>query len=304
MRTSFSGYFLKVTSFVLLLSTIPVLLLGMAAYWKSANVIQEQVVQSNMQVLLQTQMRIEKELKLIDQMANNLIISSVVNLTLRQQISEQDFMAVHQIQQSLNLFNSYELGIRDVSLYSLEKDWVIGASSVYIQGSAKLQEEQLDTYLQTPLSSFWFAHKQANRKDNHPNGVIKLVKKLPLNAPKPLGILVVSVSVPDLQTLLADNRLAGTTFILDDRYQAVATNGGDSIENDEIRQRLALELSVYKDAEGSFVLSAPQGNFAVIYRKASYNDWIYVSLVPIREITTKSRDIGWYTFTPVLRWLS
>ncbi|NHN31768.1 helix-turn-helix domain-containing protein [Paenibacillus agricola] len=296
MRTSFSGYFLKVTSFVLLLSTIPVLLLGMAAYWKSSSMIQEQVVQSNMQVLLQTQMRIEKELKLVDEMANNLIISSVVNTTLRQQINEQDFMVVHQIQQSLNLFNSYELGIRDASLYSLENDWLISASSVYIEGNARPGEEQLADYLQMPLSSFWFVDKKGSQTDKYSNGVIKLVKKLPLNAPKPLGIMVISVSVPDLQTLLADNRLAGTTLIWDDRYQPVAFNGGNSAEEEEIKQTLPLVLSTYKETDGSFIHSTSKGSFAVIYRKASYNNWIYVSVVPIRDITKKSRDIGWYTF--------
>jgi two-component system response regulator YesN len=296
MRTSFSGYFFKVTSFVLLLSTIPVLLLGIAAYWKSSSMIQEQVVQSNMQVLLQTQMRIEKELKLIDEMANNLIISNVVNLTLRQQISEQDFMVVHQIQQSLNLFNSYELGIRNASLYSLEKDWLISSSSVYIDGIAKLEGEQLAAYLRMPLSSFWHIDKKDGQTDKAQNGLIKLVKKLPLYASNPLGILVISASVPDLQTLLADNRLAGMTLIWDDQYQPIAFNGGDSAEREEIKQKLTPALSAYSDPDGSFVLPTSQGSLAVIYRKAAYNDWIYVSLVPIRDITQKSRDIGWYTF--------
>jgi AraC-like DNA-binding protein len=247
-------------------------------------------------VLLQTHMRIEKELKLIDQKTNNLVVSSVVNRTLRQPINEQDFMVVSQIQQSLNLFNSYELGIRDAFLYSLEADWMIGASSVYVKGSDKLEAEQLGVYVNSPLNSFWLVDKNDSGTAEYPNGVIKLVKKLPLYAAKPLGIMVVSVSVPDLQTLLADNQLTGTTLILNDRYQTVASNGGNSAEVDEIKEKLTSVLSGYKDMDGSFVLSTAKGSLAVIYRKAVYNNWTYASLVPIHDITKKSRDIGWYTF--------
>lgn len=298
MRISFSGYFVKVVSFVLLLSTIPVLLLGVAAYWKSSNMVQEQVVQSNMQVLLQTHMRVEKELKLIDQMSTNLVVSNLVNRMLRQQLDEQDFIVVNQIQQSLNLFNSYELGIRDAVLYSLETGWLIGAGTFYTEGGSRFDSKELAAYNSSPLNSFWVVDKSetGGGKGVPAGNVIKFVQKLPIYAAKPLGLMVVSVSVPDLQSLLADNRLAGSTFILDGKYDWVASNGAVSAQTDTLKQQLVPELSGHKETDGTFMLSTAEGSFAVIYRKAAYNGWTYVSLVPTDEIYKKSKDIGWYTF--------
>lgn len=291
MRIPVSRYYLKVAGFVLALSTVPVILLGTAAYWKSSAVVREQVVQGNTQVLLQTHMRIEKELKLIEQMANHLANSSSVNRMLGQSIDERDFIAVNQIQQSLTLFNSYELGIRDAYLYSLEAGWFIGASSVYVNGRERVGENELAEYTDVPQSAFWLAETAGG-----PRGVIRLVKKLPLYSAKPLGIMVVSVSVPDLQTLLADNELVGSTLLLDRSYRQIASNGAESPAVEAVRPNLAAVLDERAAESGSFVLSAEGGDLAVTYRHSPYNGWMYVSLAPIREMTEKSRDIGWYTF--------
>jgi two-component system response regulator YesN len=295
-----SNYFSRLWLYSLFIVVFPVLVLGGYSYFKASGIALQKVNDGNEQITLQTQLRVEQVLKAIDAAAGQLISSPIINNSLNQELSFREFQLIRQLFEYTQRIQSYELGIQDVQLINTEKNWLLENSGMYpineYQGAMDIAE-----FNRNPSHSVWITRQtgvypsstsvlQADASAN-----VRLVRKLPLNVSKPSFYMVTKIAMSEITKLVERNPGMGAILILDADSGVLADpdglfSGVNSVSSAEIRNRIGEEqLNQFQvDYKGQEV--------SVTYRRSSYNGWIYMTLVPIQEVTKESRAIGWITF--------
>lgn len=278
-----SKYLRNLLIFSLILVTVPVISLGLLSYIKARNIIQDKVTQGNIQMMTQTQMRVEQLLQTIEGSLIQFTNSPGFSQTLRSELQPLDYPVVISLIEGLNKLQSYETGIRDVLLTSFDGKWMIDGGG-YTGGLAAEKLEEKKRLADSLGISKWVTHPDLSS--------VRLIKTLPLNTYQAPSALV-EVNLPSyrLQKLLPNDDEA-LTLILDADYRPLT----DTTGLDEALVGTVLKhLRSAGEAEG-FITFRDEGQaLAMTYRKSSYNGWSYVSLASISQITADSRAIGWYT---------
>ncbi|MCU6792752.1 AraC family transcriptional regulator [Paenibacillus sp. WQ 127069] len=310
-RTKILG---KLRLFIFILVTLPVLVVSIASYYRSSDEIEKRVVEANVNVMQQKQIRMEQTLRLIDNMVVPFIKSSTYGTAMEQELASFDFQVYDQLFEGIHNLQRYQLPVANVYVINLDKKWAVDN-----RGSFRLDDissdEQIAQYIKTPRSYYW-TYEEKNRKiPPRENGYeaidgISLVAKVPINSPNPKGLLVVQVPRDALIELIVSSVGAGKSAILDDKRRPLPTEGL-VILDDQYRTIYSADSSMIgKDVSFLGYVSAisqspdPSGYFetridgdamGISYGRSSYNGWYYITMVPIDDIRKDSRSIGLYT---------
>lgn len=281
-----STYLKRLFLFGMILVTIPVISLGSLSYYKAKGIIEDKMVEANMQVLSQTQSKIEQNLQLIDNSINQFINTPLVNQALRTSFRAKDYRNVYDLSEGLYKLQAYELGLQNVQLISFQQGWSIDNSSF----TASLTQEELAPYKEMaglPQLSNWVFEE--------PTASVLLVKKLPINTLRdPQGLI--TARMPNYRMLkLIPNNNADSEILLFDAEHRLLAKAEDSSFPPEIVEQVTRELQAFTEEEGYRNTRIHEGTFGISYRKSPYNGWIYVSLVSIEQITKETSVIGLYT---------
>ncbi|MBO9605829.1 MAG: hypothetical protein J7639_07765, partial [Paenibacillaceae bacterium] len=284
MKIWVSRYFTKLLTISMLLGAIPVITLGILSYVISSNSIKEKVIRGNDLILAQIHLRTEKELSLVDKMMNQLMYSTVVAQTLNKAVTQYDFQAVWQIQEEISFMQSYELGITDVVLVNLQKNWLISSGRRF----------NSFTYYTDPalFSRYTKEGQQFNRYYLSDNS-ITVVERLPLHAANPIALLLVDISLGDLNAILAKNKEFGEMFIMDEERRFVAGTSSDEQLHAALESVVAQTAQLENDKAVSVKLDGKPS--VIIPYRSSYNNWLYLSVISLDDISLDSREIGRYT---------
>lgn len=117
------NYYGKLLLFSMLMSSIPVIILGVFSFIRSAEAVEDHVQASNQQLLRQTQMNVERVLKIIDHNATQFMQTQLVGDSLQSRIPAEEFRFIADLQSQLIKMQTFELGIRDVILVNLKQNW-------------------------------------------------------------------------------------------------------------------------------------------------------------------------------------
>ncbi|WP_426452538.1 helix-turn-helix domain-containing protein [Paenibacillus sp. S-38] len=275
-----------------MIGTIPVILLGTFAYYNSSRTVQEKVNEGNEQLLQQMQMRVEQTLRTVDNSATQLLQSPVVTGAFDRDIRSQDFEMVHELYKGISLIQTYELGIKDVFLYSLSKQWMVTSTGVNEYSSPAFRP-QLEAFSREEAGSFW-----TSGPDDLPGAFqsIYFVKKYPFNAANPRGIICVVLSSDMIKELDAFRSSEfGSTLILDRELRVI-----DHRDRSQLGVRLSDQpylqpLLETEHASGQYAAELDGEAVTVTYRKSSYNGWSYVSVASNAQVNEQNRIIGWIT---------
>lgn len=284
MRLFTSKYLVRLVLSCVVLSSIPVILLGTLSYSKARDVIQTKVNVGNMQLLLQTELQVEQLLQAVESAMNQYITTPLVSSSMNARLMADDFMQVRDLSEGLYKMQSYDLGIEDVYLVNLEKQWII-SNQGYSKFEASEQLPSIYNRADPSALSSWLT--------DLPTSSVLLKKNLPLNTNSPTGAIIAKLPVERLAKLLPQGTSSGTTLILDGKHR-ILTDLNDRYSS-EAESDILAELRGQADKVGSFTAKAGGEEIGFTYRRSDYTDWTYVSLVSIAEITRESRAIGWYT---------
>lgn len=279
-----SRYFIKLLAISMLLGAIPVITLGILSYVISSNSIKEKVIRGNDLILAQIHLRTEKELSLVDRMMNQLMYSSVVAQTLNKAVTQYDFQAVWQIQQEISFMQSYELGITDVVLVNLQKNWLISSGRRFNSFSYYTDPALFSRYTEEgqQLNRYYLSDKS-----------LTVVERLPLNVANPIALLLVDISLSDLDAILAKNKEFGEMFIIDEDRKFVAGTSSDEQLHTALESVMAQTTNLENDKAITVQLNGKPS--IIIPYRSSYNDWLYLSVISLDEVSKDSREIGRYT---------
>lgn len=181
-------FFIKLMTFTTLISTIPLLFLGIYSFFQSTSTVQTKVNEANVFILQQSQSRVEQILKVIEQVSGRFAETPLVVNSVSRRMEIEDFQDVDLLVKGLLSVQTYELGVKDIELHSLQNGWYIKDSGFYFGTDTA----KIPVSLNAANNSRWMPEQSPTFAG------LKLVKAIPATAAEPKGYLSVRVSNTEL----------------------------------------------------------------------------------------------------------
>jgi len=299
MRKGAFKHYYKLITFLILLSTVPVILVGVFSYLRSSEIIEANVAEEKQQSVYQIQTNVEQVLKSVDHSLTHFVRSPSTQDILRDPLHADNFIRYHDIRQELSHLQTLDTGIQDVVMVSLEHEWLINNN-----GLIRLEDERYhkihEKYMNLPTSSSWILEEYDNivlthdARDNC-KYYINLVKKLPFLTSDKTGLVGALIPTCTLNNIMAEQIATETFIILDESNQIIAHSDPNNVgsylsENEDFFSEIDLNFS-----KGQFNSTIEDTDYKITYRTSSYNDWTYLSMVKISDLNKQSSSIGWFT---------
>jgi two-component system response regulator YesN len=289
-----NNFLIRLIVFCLLLGTVPIVTLGILSYYRSSAIVQEKVTEGNSMIIKQTQQRVEQLLRTVENMTTQFIGQPSIVAAVRMPLNADRFQQVSEISRGLVYLQSFELGISDVVLWSIQQDWLMQNNGLYAFREYKDSGRML-LYASYQKSSQWVKGHDAGTSEEPANDTINLVKKIPVNFFKPTGLIVIKIPAYHIRTLLLQNSKLGKMIIFDENYQVIAQDGGLTGNPGSAFAEIVNSMSKLSNNEGDLELRWNGVESIATYLRSPYNGWIYVSIVSIEDITQESKGIAWIT---------
>lgn len=297
------SFYTKMILFGCALSILPVLLIGFFSFIKSANSIEQQVNNGNIQILKQTRGNIEQVLKSLDSTMNYVTSSSIVEDLLYRSIDYNDFETYNNFRRELGLMQSFDTKVTDVIFVNKVNNWIINNRGLYSFEQFQ-QTDTLLSYLNLPHNSNWIIRENDELGSDDTAAyackyTISLVKKLPLFSTQKRGLAFAHIPQCSLAELIDTTNPAKQDMVLDKDYRIIIHPDNNMIGQNVWEAGYLLEDRVadLKEKNGQFPAKTKHGEVSVTYERSDYNSWIYLSFTDISAITKESRSIGWFTFS-------
>ncbi|OXM87635.1 helix-turn-helix domain-containing protein [Paenibacillus rigui] len=309
-------YLLRLLGLNFILAAIPVISIGLISYYIASGDIENKVKEGNMQVLLQTQMRVEQSLKTLELTSLQYVNSPLVLSSLTENLSADDFLKLRDLSRGLYNLQTFT-PIREAYLVNLNMDWMM-SFSIFSKISTSPDKDLFMSYAKHPNSLFWLTKNprttsaiagtdpgnpaagdgDSTVEDTSSPKSIRMVYKIPVvsatNQPK--GLLIVEILNSQIKTLLSSNTNLGDVYVLDRDGQNFLYEGGDADPNQQMYTMVTERVQQSHEETGFFNAEINNKEMGISYRLSPYNGWTYVSAVSIEDITKQSKKIAWVTF--------
>lgn len=290
-----SSYLLKLVLLTIVVGTFPVLTLGWYSYHYSSQSVLEQVEESNTQILRQSQLRVEQTLKMVDYSTSQVLSVPSVADAFPLPLGTGNHELIKDIYNILTSIQTFELGVKDVYLYSLQQDWLITNAGLNDYNDPGLKS-MIRGFVGFPQGSVWISGLPAPTQGE--GGIVDLknaiisVKKWPINAANPRGLICVVLSAQQLNQQIDSERQEGSIFILDGAGRIIADTNNARIGT--VVNDVPYISKINENPESFGTISGLEGGekVTVSYRKSAYNGWTYVSVVPTSAFTRQATAIG------------
>ncbi len=263
--------------------------------------IQKKVIESNMNMLLQTRTRVENILQIVDYSTTQFMSNySLINRVMEQEMSVKNFTEVRDVVQGLRSMHTVTLGVSEVHLVNVSKDWIINYDGMTPLSSSE-KKMKITKYMNSTKSTFWIREGDISRENEDYTTTINafeeygvcLVKKWPLAVPSPTSLIHVKIPAAELNRHILDSgELGGQVLILDKDYYVIGHEEQAMLGKDTSRSTYIEKLKEEKQENGYFTTSIDGKAVCIAYNISNYNDWIYLSVIPLAEVTKESRSIG------------
>lgn len=285
-------YLHRLLIFSLLLSVVPVVCIGIISYFIASKDIEQKVNESNAQILLQNQMRIEQMLRVVEMGAVQYINSPLGSNFIDHNFHQDDFQTITQL--TKGLYNLHSIaGVADTYLINLEHNWMISKLG-FTASDDFPRQDVLKEYASRPKNLFWLAEGNRNlpvgapEEEAYDESLVRLVIKIPMiSQATPKALLIIDMSQSALTGSLTQNPQLGSVYVLNREQKPFLSSSGF----DGVQQSILQQLGQAEEAAGYF----EQDKMAVNYRLSAYNDWSYVSVVSIADIVRETGKIAFIT---------
>jgi AraC-like DNA-binding protein len=302
MKGKFPRFLVRLITFSVLLSIIPTALLATWLFYRSSDIIQSKVNDSNMLVLKQTELRVEQALTNVHNSFVYFTNSALVGESMQKSLTYRDFQFYDSIMDEIAKVQTYYLRIGDVSLINFDKDWVISERGIHSFQSMKNKDEVV-RYRNRADFTFWDSVRNENygEKTAFLNEYIRLnglnyVLKIPSGPSNSSGLLIVNIPVSEINSYILKGDKSGEVMILDSDYRIIASQSPSLIGKRLPEEAFPVKKRQAPFASGSFDGIFDQQEAAISFIKSDFNGWIYMSVSSISDIRKDSTQIGWIAF--------
>ncbi|MFC4402696.1 AraC family transcriptional regulator [Gracilibacillus xinjiangensis] len=299
MKKFSTKHYFKLIAFLIILSTVPVIITGGLSYWQSSKAIVDYSNDEKKQNIYQIQTNVEQVLKYVDLSTTYFVRSTQTQQFLKENMNAASFSDFNKLRRDLNHLQTIETGIEDIIFVSFEEKWLINNDGL-VRLDNSTYEKINTSYMNIPETSSWILEEA--EKISFPNATkkscshyINLVKKLPILSSKSTGIIGVLIPTCELTEIMAGNNNSESFLILDENNQTIAHSNTAYIgEDNYIPSSLFNQIDTDAE-EGQFEYTINDIAYKITYHTSNYNNWTYLSFVKISDLHMRSSSIGWIT---------
>jgi two-component system, response regulator YesN len=292
-------YMMLLLAFSIFIGAIPVLSLGLYSYYIAAGDVEQKTKESNMQLLSQTQMFMEQLKKTTELTGNQFARSPLVAAALSGPIDVEEHVQIRDLYSGLYNLQTFS-SVSEAYLIDQQHDWVLNFTSVSSLSELAFKD-QLVTYANHPNNMFWdTGYIQAAGEDGEltvGKETIRLVQKLPILpfTHQPKGFLIIEIYKPRLRTMLTDStkEQMGKVYVMDHSgIDFLAKNDEEVSHYSSMNKRIAEAIAETGKLSGYIYGRIDNEDMVFTYRQSTYNEWIYVSAVSLKELTRQTKKIA------------
>ncbi|MBP1995798.1 helix-turn-helix transcriptional regulator [Paenibacillus eucommiae] len=275
---------------------IPVLVLGSFSYYLFMDRVAHQVNQRNSQLLTETQMRLEQLYTTID-----FSLTQLANATLLQDAVEWDFsgsrfQSFNELSLHLYQLQSLEMGISNVFYINFAKGWLLDNHGAFLLSEHPDRDRYIG-YSERSEKSFWVTQQaekvtadEEGAKSQADIAAVILMKRTPLHAMKPTGMLGVQIPRYEIERRLSSGGNRDAKLMIDADLHILAASESFSSEWSRLPDEFTAHLQEMVQPGSPATFTFDDSHLAVVNRSA-YNGWYYVSIYSNAEIAKDARSI-------------
>ncbi|GAB2556995.1 AraC family transcriptional regulator [Gracilibacillus alcaliphilus] len=304
MKKISSQHYFKLIAFLVILSTVPVIITGGLSYWQSSKAIVDYSNDEKRQNIYQIQTNVEQVLRYIDLSTTYFVRSAQTQAYLREDMHANAFSDFHKLRKDLNHLQTIETGIEDIVLVNLEKHWLVNNDGLVRLDNQTYQQIN-QNYLQLPGKSMWITEEAdqlgiPNATKKSCSQYINLVKKLPVLSTNYTGLISVIIPTCELSEIMLKSNDSESFLILDKENHTIAQSNTEyTSEVNQIPNELFDQID-WDASEGEFEYRLNNTDYKISYQTSDYNNWTYLSLVKLSDLHKRSSSIGWLTLSIVI----
>lgn len=307
-------YLLRLLCFTMILGALPVIVIGSVSYSIASRDIEQKVRESNLQILHQTQMRVEQVLRSLQLSSIQYVNSPLVLQAMKKPLDSSEFQEIRDLTSGFNNLQAVT-NIDQAYLVNLDQDWVVSMRSFGKLDDFSIRD-RIGSYLTYTNSLFWVTQNDHLSTESIPasagiaeesqeqmptlissNDVVSMVFKIPMvpTNVKPKGFLVIDIADAEISTFLSQNPNTGDMYVLDRDQNFFLNEHGQEEKYAALNEEIQAKVETSNQAEGFFNAEVEGNQVAVSFRKSPLNGWLYVSVVSLGQITAQSQKIALVT---------
>ncbi|MDR9856294.1 helix-turn-helix transcriptional regulator [Paenibacillus sp. VCA1] len=261
---------------------IPILVLGVGLvvsfgayiYVNTTHSVVDRVSSSKQSFISQTKNSLEQKIQTIEYAFNTYSTTSSFESVVKNPITEKDFEAYRNVNTQLNYIATMGLDGTEYSLISLVQNWKISNGKL-TSLTEKDRKALYDDYINgKDRGLFWM------KTDNG----IRFVNTLPAFSTKKQAIALSDISLATLDNTLKTEE--NTPIIILNKQGELMYETGPEDKRLTKEQLADIVESVEHRTGIVTVPNASTGPVKAIYARSTYNNWIYVTLLDQKEIST------------------
>lgn len=287
-------YLTKLVIFTIIASTLPIILLGLLFFFQVSDIVQNKVNEGNVQIMEKTRLQIEQVLLSIDRQVEQLAESHIVYEAINIDIEPTRFQLVQSLLSSMSQLQTFDVRVKDIHLVNLNNGWILNNSGFNRLATLE-QSGHISRYLDMSRTKFWIYEEQGFSKyhDKKDTSVINLVRKIPAYSEDPQAMLIVEMPSQELRNFIAEDNVLGEVIILDESFRVLSTLNPSTSFPPSMLEALQSFMNDSQQTSGLYEFSTGRSRVGVTFQRSSFNEWVYLSVIPMEVIRLESRNIGW-----------
>ncbi len=280
------------------MSILPVVFVGTFSYIQSSNQVQEQVNHAEIQFIKQLNSNIEQILITVNHTLTNLLDSTVMYNALDNPLDASDFRLYNNLRSEIGHLQSFDTMVEDVIIINKRQNWIIRNSGIG-PFTEHPDQEQYSSYMDMKQHSSWALLVNDDFTDSISSGscpyTISLVKKIPIVKAEKYGLAFANIPACSIAEIINNEQAAEEVMIINENQQLVFHRESSMIGT-YLSDHPAFDSEFeFTDSSGQIHMENDNRPYTVTYYKSSFNNWIYLSVISIDQLTKESRQIGWFT---------
>lgn len=208
----------RILSGLLWASIIPVLILGTISYFTSVKSVSERMNNSNKSELVQTMLRADSILEIIEQHYVNIVNSEEVIQLIEHNVGYQEYSILSNFMEEIITKFSFINYINGYSLINFDTGWVYSNTGMKKLEDIRNVDEITRIFYEGKSSIFWINHTYQNWYTKDPSvdlSYLSLAYLLPLVSNEKNAMMVININKNAFETLMDNERRMADMIILD-----------------------------------------------------------------------------------------
>ncbi|GAF17274.1 LOW QUALITY PROTEIN: two-component response regulator YesN [Bacillus sp. JCM 19046] len=282
-----------------LLATIPVIVVGVFAYFQSTSQVNQRVTNEKVELLRQVEANVEQVLTTINHSFTNTMESATMETVIRNPLLGEDFELYRSLRGELGKLQSFDTKVEEAIVVNAEQNWIASNQGIRRLHTHPDAEVYL-RYLDLPYDTSWLLldgteFKEPIVRRSCPY-TLSLVKKLPPRLSEKYGLAFANIPMCSILELIAPD---GAMMMIVNEDNEIIVHSSFEFIGEPIQAIGYDDFSWPDEERGQFTVQSDQGSFTLTYSHSNLTGWKYVSTSSLNELTMESRSIGWFTFLVV-----